>query len=209
MRAVRLAARPSSETQRPSWRSLVRMGVFVAGHKIPYVRRRHVRRLSEEAIAIARELGLDALPFAEAEKIIRPRVERMALGGPADVARFNAQFEERRPLPKMDHAVIQAARRPPARARAPRARPVRRLAAARDGPSSSDDPEPPLAGEGTPASRARTSGLQAAQVGIVRQVEGLREILAPREYATLIDLLARWLAAELRRNEKAQERWAA
>lgn len=54
-----------------------------------------------------------------------------------------------------------------------------------------------------------TTGLQGGQVGIVRQLEGLREILSPREYATLIDLLSRWLADEHGRNEPAQQRWAA
>jgi hypothetical protein len=54
---------------------------------------------------------------------------------------------------------------------------------------------------------ARTTGLQASQLGIVRQLEGLREIMGPREWAVLVDLLARWLAAELDRLEGS--RWAA
>jgi hypothetical protein len=40
------------------------------------------------------------------------------------------------------------------------------------------------------------SGLQTAQLGVVRLLEAWREQFSPREYAVLVDLLARWLEAE-------------
>jgi hypothetical protein len=43
------------------------------------------------------------------------------------------------------------------------------------------------------------TGLQAAQVGLVSQLQAWRSHFAPREYAVLIDLLARWLERESRR----------
>ena len=43
------------------------------------------------------------------------------------------------------------------------------------------------------------SGLQAAQVGLVRQLEALRDVMAPREYATLVEIVVRWLERERNR----------
>jgi len=40
------------------------------------------------------------------------------------------------------------------------------------------------------------TGLQAAQLGLVRQLKAWRGQFGPREYATLLDLLVRWLEAE-------------
>lgn len=56
---------------------------------------------------------------------------------------------------------------------------------------------------------ARVSGLQAAQLGVVAQLEAWRAQFSAREYAVLLDLIARIVAAELERNEAAQQRWAA
>ena len=40
------------------------------------------------------------------------------------------------------------------------------------------------------------TGLQAAQVGVVRLLEGWRAQFGPREWAVLLELLTRWLEAE-------------
>jgi hypothetical protein len=56
---------------------------------------------------------------------------------------------------------------------------------------------------------ARVTGLQAAQVGLGRQLEVWREHFSAREYATLLDLHRRWLEHELDRNERALARWTA
>jgi hypothetical protein len=40
------------------------------------------------------------------------------------------------------------------------------------------------------------SGLQTAQLGLVRLLEAWRWQFSPREYAVLLDLLARWIEAE-------------
>jgi hypothetical protein len=45
----------------------------------------------------------------------------------------------------------------------------------------------------------RVSGLQAAQVGVVSMIEAWRQQFGPREFAVLVDLLARWLERECRR----------
>jgi hypothetical protein len=44
------------------------------------------------------------------------------------------------------------------------------------------------------------SGLQAAQVGLVRLLETWRSQFSPREFATLVDLLVRWLEREAPRS---------
>jgi hypothetical protein len=44
------------------------------------------------------------------------------------------------------------------------------------------------------------SGLQAAQVGLVRLLESWRSQFSPREFATLVDLLVRWLEREAPRS---------
>jgi hypothetical protein len=40
------------------------------------------------------------------------------------------------------------------------------------------------------------SGLQTAQLGVVRLLEAWRGQFGPREYAVLLDLLARWIESE-------------
>ena len=40
------------------------------------------------------------------------------------------------------------------------------------------------------------SGLQTAQLGLVRLLEAWRQQFSPREFATLLDLLVRWLERE-------------
>ena len=54
---------------------------------------------------------------------------------------------------------------------------------------------------------SRVTGLQAAQVGLAALLEGWRSQFSAREFAVLIDLLARRLEAE--RDERARKRWAA
>jgi hypothetical protein len=56
---------------------------------------------------------------------------------------------------------------------------------------------------------SRTTGLQVAHVGLVALLERWREQLSPREYATVIELLSRYLEVERERNERALRRWAA
>jgi hypothetical protein len=51
------------------------------------------------------------------------------------------------------------------------------------------------------------TGVQAAQLGLVAQVEAWREHLGPREYAVLIDLVGRWFDEERRRIQFAFRRW--
>jgi hypothetical protein len=55
----------------------------------------------------------------------------------------------------------------------------------------------------------RPTGLQATQVGVVAMLERWREVLPPRDFAVLLDLLFRWLELECEHNEHAQRRWAA
>lgn len=55
----------------------------------------------------------------------------------------------------------------------------------------------------------RTTGLQAAHIGIIAMLERWRETFSPREYAVLVDLIDRWLEVEQKRDEQARRRWAA
>jgi hypothetical protein len=47
---------------------------------------------------------------------------------------------------------------------------------------------------------SHVSGLQAAQVGLVRLLETWRQQFSPREFAVLLDLLVRWLEREAPRS---------
>jgi hypothetical protein len=55
----------------------------------------------------------------------------------------------------------------------------------------------------------RTTGLQVAHAGLAALLERWRQQLSPQEYATLIDLLGRWLEVERKRVERSHRRWAA
>lgn len=55
----------------------------------------------------------------------------------------------------------------------------------------------------------RLSGLQAAVAIFDAQLEALRAVCSPREFAVLLDLLRRRLDRELEREERALRRWAA
>jgi hypothetical protein len=55
----------------------------------------------------------------------------------------------------------------------------------------------------------RTTGLQVAHGGLVALLRQWQGQLSPREYAVLVDLVARYLAVERERNARAQRRWAA
>jgi hypothetical protein len=57
--------------------------------------------------------------------------------------------------------------------------------------------------------RNTTTGLQVAHAGLAALFERWRDQLSPREYATLLDLLTRYLEVERTRNERALKRWAA
>jgi hypothetical protein len=54
-----------------------------------------------------------------------------------------------------------------------------------------------------------TTGLQASHAGVVALLRQWEAQLSPREYATLVDLLSRYLEVERERNERAHRRWAA
>jgi hypothetical protein len=54
-----------------------------------------------------------------------------------------------------------------------------------------------------------TTGLQVSHAGLVALLRTWQQQLGPREYATLLDLLARYLEVERQRNERAMRRWAA
>lgn len=60
-----------------------------------------------------------------------------------------------------------------------------------------------------PRRPARVTGLQLIQVETATRLATWREHLSPREYAVALDLVARIVDAEIRRNELAQKRWAA
>jgi hypothetical protein len=53
----------------------------------------------------------------------------------------------------------------------------------------------------------RVTGLQASHLGVIAALEAWRNQFSPREWAVLVDLLARWLEAERHRLEGT--RWAA
>ena len=55
----------------------------------------------------------------------------------------------------------------------------------------------------------QTTGLQVAHAGLAALLERWREVLSPREYVVLLELLERWLAVERQRNERARRRWVA
>ena len=62
---------------------------------------------------------------------------------------------------------------------------------------------------GAGKSRLALAVIQAAQCGIVAQLEALRSQMGPREYVVVVDLLGRWLDAERERLEFSLRRWAA
>jgi hypothetical protein len=54
-----------------------------------------------------------------------------------------------------------------------------------------------------------TTGLQVSHVGLVALIRQWQQQLSPREYAVLLDLLAKYLEVERARNERALKRWTA
>jgi hypothetical protein len=58
-------------------------------------------------------------------------------------------------------------------------------------------------------SAPHVTGVQAATQAVVALVAAWRVQFSPREYAVVLDLVARIADAELRRTEKARRRWVA
>jgi hypothetical protein len=71
-------------------------------------------------------------------------------------------------------------------------------------------PDPTMIPPATIAPRsACLSGLQATLAIFDAELEALRAVCSPREFAVLLDLFRRRLDRELERDERALRRWAA
>jgi hypothetical protein len=56
---------------------------------------------------------------------------------------------------------------------------------------------------------ARVTGVQVAIASVAALLESWREVLGPREFVVVLDLVARLIARELEQQERARGRWVA